>query len=74
MAGEYHLAQGLIESGLKSAEETEGMSVDTFARALMYELLEHNRNSRTEKDIISELEQYIRNFEDEGEPVITRGS
>lgn len=74
MAGEYQLAQGLIKSGVESAQETEGMNEGTFARALMYELLEYNRKTRSEKDIISELEQYIRNFEDEGEPVITRGS
>ena len=74
MAGEYQLAEQLIESGVKSAQETEGMEENTFARALMYQLLEYNRKSRSEKDIISELEQYIRNFEDGGEPVITRGS
>lgn len=74
MAGENQLAQGLLESGVESARENEGMNETTFARAMMYQLIEYNRKLRTEKDIIGELEQYIRNFEDWGEPVITRGS
>lgn len=74
MAGENQLAQGLLESGVESARENEGMNETTFARAMMYQLIEYNRKLRTEKDIIGELEQYIRNFEDGGEPVITRGS
>lgn len=74
MAGEYQLAEQLLQSGLGSARENSGMDEVTFARAMMYQLIEHNKKSRTEKDIVSELEQYIRDFADEGQPVITRGS
>ncbi len=73
MAGEYQLAEQVLESGLESARNKEGMDEGTYARAMMYQLIEHNRKSRTQKDIISELEQYIRDFADEGQPVITRG-
>lgn len=73
MAGEYQLAQKLLDSGMESAKKDEGMDEVTFARAMMYQLLEHNKESRTEKDVISELEQYIRDIEDSGEAVITRG-
>lgn len=74
MAGEYQLAQRLIESGLETARENNGMDEVTFARAMMHELTEHNRKSRTNKDVIGELEQVIRFILDEGDPVITRGS
>lgn len=73
MAGEYQLAEQILESGLESARNEEGMDENTYARAMMHELIEHNKRSRTSKDIISELEQYIRDFADEGQPVITRG-
>jgi hypothetical protein len=45
----------------------------TFARAMMYQLIEHNKATRTEKDIIGELEQHILSIEDGGNAVITRG-
>jgi hypothetical protein len=73
MAGEYQLAQKMIDQGLEAARAENGMDEDTFARAMMYQLIEHNQSNRTGKDIISELEQHIRVIEDGGDSVITRG-
>ncbi len=73
MAGEYQLAQKLLETGLESARDDGGMDEETFARAMMYQVIEHNQTSRTGQDIISELEQHIRVIEDGGDSVITRG-
>ncbi len=73
MAGEYQLAQKMIEMGLESARDDGGLDEETFARAMMYQLIEHNQSTRTGKDIISELEQHIRVIEDGGDSVITRG-
>ena len=73
MAGEYQLAQKLIERGVESAKEENGMDENTFARAMMCQLIEHNQTTRTGQDIISELEQHIRVIEDGGDSVITRG-
>ncbi len=73
MAGEYQLAQQKLEEGLESAREDSGMDDDTFARALMYQLVEHNKSYRSDKDIIGELEQIVRTIEDGGDSVITRG-
>ena len=55
MAGEYQLAEQLLESGLESAGDNSSMDEVTFARAMMYQLIEHNRKSRTEKDIVGEI-------------------
>ena len=73
MAGEYQLAEKVLESGLDSARENDGMDETVLARAMMYQVIEHYKKTRDENDIIGELEQYLRGFEDEGEPVITRG-
>jgi hypothetical protein len=73
MAGEYQLAQKVLDSGIESARDNDGMDEITFARALMYQLLEHNKKTREDKDIIGELEQHIRSIQDGGESVITRG-
>ena len=64
----------MIDTGIESARETEGMTEETFVRALMYQLLEYNKKTREDKDLISELEQYIKQISDGGEAVITRGS
>jgi len=74
MAGEYQLAQKKIDEGLEAARADGGMDEDTFARALMYQLLEHNKKARTKKDVIGELEQYIIDIEDDGQQMIARGS
>ena len=73
MAGEYQLAEKVLQSGLDSARDNDGMDEVTFARALMYQLLEHNKATREDKDIIGELEQHVRTILDGGESVITRG-
>jgi len=73
MAGEYQLAQQLLETGLESAREDDGMDEETFARAMMCQVIEHSQTSRIGKDVISELEQHIRVIEDGGDSVITRG-
>jgi hypothetical protein len=73
MAGEYQLAKKVLHSGLDSARDNDGMDEITFARALMYQLLEHNKKTREDTDIIGELEQHIRTIQDGGESVITRG-
>ena len=73
MAGEYQLAEKKLNEGLESARDDRGMDEDTFARAMMYQLIEHNKTYRSGTDIIGELEQIVRTIEDGGESVITRG-
>ena len=73
MAGEHQLAERVLGEALEMARAEEGMSEDTFARALMIRLVEYYRAQRSQDDIISELEQHIRTVEDGDEPVITRG-
>ena len=73
MAGEYQLAQKFLDDGLEAARNDNGMDDEVFARAMMYQLLEHNKTSRTNEDMIGELEQHIRSIQDEGDAVITRG-
>ncbi len=74
MAGEYQVAQRLIQEGMAEAAAAPGMDRGTLARAFMYQLLEHNKNTREVKDIISELEQHVMSLLDDGDHVITRGS
>lgn len=49
------------------------MDEEVFARALMYALVQHYAKTRSPEDVISELDQRIREIEDGGESVITRG-
>ena len=73
MAGEHDLAKNVIADGIEKARENEGMDEGAFTRALMFQLLEHNRQTRSEEDIISELEHYIRDIEDGDSTVVSRG-
>ena len=73
MAGEYQLAEQKLQEGLESARDDRGMDEETFARAMMYQLMEYNKANRSGQDIIGELEQIVRSIQDEGHSVITRG-
>ena len=73
MAGEYQLAQRLIDDGITTAVAETEMDDDVLARALMTQLLEHYRKSRPVDDIISELEHHIRWLQDGDDIVVTRG-
>lgn len=73
MAGEYQLAKSVLDDAIGSIADKDGMREDTFARAMMSQLMEYYGETRQPKDIISELEQHIRTVQDEGESVITRG-
>ncbi len=73
MAGEHDLAKQIIADGVKAAAKNEAMDEGAFTRALLYQLLEHNRQTRSDDDIISELEHYIRDIEDGDSTVVSRG-
>ena len=73
MAGEYQRAKRAINEAIESIAGESGMDEEIFARALMTQLLERYRDRRSAADIISELEEHIRNIEDDGNAVITRG-
>jgi len=73
MAGEYQLAQRLIDEGLSAASADPAMDGDVLARALMTQLLEHYKTSRVVDDIVSELEQHIQSLLEGDEHVVTRG-
>jgi hypothetical protein len=73
MAGEHELAKQIIADGIEQARANNAMDEAAFTRALMFQLLEHNRESRTDDDVISELEHYIRDIEDGDSTVVSRG-
>ncbi len=73
MAGEHDLAKKIIAEAIQSATTIETIDEGAFTRALMFQLIEHNRQSRSDEDIISELEHYIRDIEDGDSIVISRG-
>jgi len=74
MAGEYQLAKRLIDQGLEEVAASGGMDGETFARALLYELIQHDLKTRGAKNVKSELEQCLIEIDDGGDHVITRGS
>lgn len=74
MAGEYQLAEKKLQEGLEEAKADDGMDSITYLRATLYQLTELNKTLRTNKDILHELEQQKMMIEDDGDPVITRGS
>jgi hypothetical protein len=73
MAGEHELAKQIIADGIDKARTNETMDEGAFTRALMFQLLEHNRQTRSDDDVISELEHYIRDIEDGDSTVVSRG-
>jgi len=73
MAGEHDLAKKIIQDSIQAANANDAMDQGAFERALMFQLLEHSRQSRSDEDIISELEHYIRDIEDGDSTVVSRG-
>jgi hypothetical protein len=73
MAGEHDLAKKIIQNAIQTANTNATMDQGAFERALMFQLLEHNRQTRSDQDIISELEHYIRDIEDGDSTVVSRG-
>jgi|AP95_1055475.scaffolds.fasta_scaffold558444_1 hypothetical protein len=74
MAGEYQLAEKKLQEGFEEAKADDGMDDMTFLRAALYQLTELNKTVRTNKDIAHELNQQVMMLEDDGDPVISRGS
>ncbi len=73
MAGEHDFAKQIITDGIQTAAANDAMDEGAFTRALMFQLLEHNRQTRSDDDVISELEHYIRDIEDGDSTVVSRG-
>ena len=73
MAGEHQLASRILDRALEEARESPSVDESVFARALMYALVQHYAKTRSPEDVVSELEQRIREIEDGAESVITRG-
>jgi hypothetical protein len=73
MAGEHQFAAEILERALGDVRQSASMDEEVFARALMYALVQHYAKTRSAEDVIGELDQRIREIEDGGESVITRG-
>jgi len=73
MAGEHDLAKQIIHDGIQTAQANEAIDNGAFERALMFQLLRHYSQTRSDEDIISELEHYIRDIEDGDSTVVSRG-
>ena len=73
MAGEYQLAQRLIDEGVRTAQKDALMDDEVLSRALMAQLIAHYRQSRSPADVASELEHHLRSLEDGDHVVVTRG-
>lgn len=73
MPGEYPLAQRLLADALAAARTEPGIDESTLTRALLHEVLELARRSRSDEDVISEIEGHIRRIEDGDDAVVTRG-
>ena len=74
MPGEYQRAKQVLDEALAAIADEPNIHEETFTRALTTQIVEYYREHRTQKDIVSELEQHIRTVIDDGESVITRGS
>ena len=74
MAGEYQVALKHLDAAIEEARENSGMDEDVLARAMMYQVIERYKKTRSDSDIVGELEQYLRVIADQGDMVITRGS
>lgn len=72
MAGEYKVAQAVLDQAIQQTEGDRSMSTDSLISALLGLLLSEQAKSRPKEDILSFVEHHLDNLGDD-EHVITRG-